>query len=976
DLENVEYVRSRSFRERSSVLVKFLDDSDYNRLYAELRFKVLGIQNDLPASMDPPYFTKIDVNEWLPVINVNLVGNRTNRALSLMGDELKLRLERIDGVKDVTIDGEFTREFHVELDPERLMRFGVTYNDVSAALQAANVSIPAGDFQSLDGEYVIVVDQRFRSREDVAAVIVRSDSDGSFVTVGDVLSGAKVSYRDPFIMSSVNGQDSVSLKVRKTPEGNALDISDRVREVVDGYEPVLVKEGVHAVLTQDQRVYIDESMSTLGMNLLAGIILVSGILWWVMGFRNAALTTAGIPFSFLVTMIFMWVTDNSLNEITLFSFVLVSGIIVDDAIVVVENIYRHLQEGKELRQAVVDGTTEVFLPVLSATTTTVAAFLPMLIMTGSIGEFFAQVPKAVSFAIMASLVECLIILPSHVLEWPGAANMSRSEQRERPEPRFMLRLRQRVNGLLTYVLRHRMASLGIVLGSFVVAVLMLGVSVAGKARIVRIKFFPDDYNLFYVDLIGPAGTSLHETATKGKDLSRFIAAMGGGVAKNATCLAGMVMNDDYENVYGTNSAFVIVEMPAKEDQDFPGNPDNDPLRYLNWMREQLRPFEQGGWTLRVWPEKTGPPAGKAVNIRILGSDFNSVSALKDAVWNFVTGSPDLALHLVGLQVDSGTPNRVFRFEPNRARIAEYGLGVDQVAGLAASVLDGRFVGKYRLSDEDVDLRLKIDPKALEQPEQALDIPVLEHDSGPVRLGDLCAVRTYREPGQLNRYQGQRAITMTADVTPGAPVSAQEVAYKVRSFYETIRDQYPGATVDFAGEFESTGKSFTSLAYAFMISVLLIYTILACQFHSYIQPVIIISAIVFALIGVVFGVVLSRSLFTINSFIATIGVAGVVVNDSLVLLDFINKRYAAGLSRSEAIFEGVRVRLRPILLTTATTTLGLLPMALGFPYYSNVWSTMATTFVTGLCTATGLSIFMVPVMWDLLMGYSERRRKTG
>ncbi|HKI82273.1 MAG TPA: efflux RND transporter permease subunit, partial [Pseudodesulfovibrio sp.] len=274
------------------------------------------------------------------------------------------------------------------------------------------------------------------------------------------------------------------------------------------------------------------------------------------------------------------------------------------------------------------------------------------------------------------------------------------------------------------------------------------------------------------------------------------------------------------------------------------------------------------------------------------------------------------------------------------------------------------------ADEDVDLRMKVDKRFLPTPEDALDIPILQNDTGPVRVGDLAEVRTYREPGQLNRFQGQRAVALTANIREGAPVSATSVVHDVRVYYRSIQDNYPGATISFAGEFESTGRSFTSLMYAFCIALLVMYTILACQFQSYVQPAIILSAVAFALIGVVFGTFLTRSLFTVNSFIATVGVTGVVVNDSLVLLDFINRLYAKGYKRADAIREAVRVRLRPILLTTLTTTLGLLPMALGIPYYSVVWGTMATTFVTGLCVATAMTLLVMPILWDLVMRRKE------
>jgi HAE1 family hydrophobic/amphiphilic exporter-1 len=308
---------------------------------------------------------------------------------------------------------------------------------------------------------------------------------------------------------------------------------------------------------------------------------------------------------------------------------------------------------------------------------------------------------------------------------------------------------------------------------------------------------------------------------------------------------------------------------------------------------------------------------------------------------------------------------------DKERAAEYGLTVLAVSRLAGSVLDGRFVGEFRTSDEDIDLKLKIDKKYLDVPEAALSIPIVPHPSGPVRLGDLTKTESYIEPNKLDRYQNSRAITLTANLRPGAPTSTPALVNRIRSYYRTIEDKYPGAEINFSGEFESTRRSYTSLAYAFSVAVLVIYVILATQFRSYLQPLIILSAVVFSLIGVVFGKFVTQGLFTVNSFIAVVGVTGVVVNDSLVLIDFINRSHRAGKSRREAITEGITVRLRPILLTTLTTTLGLLPMAIGIPSYSVVWGTMASTFVTGLCTATFLTLFVVPIEWNLLMGLKYR-----
>jgi HAE1 family hydrophobic/amphiphilic exporter-1 len=537
DLESVEFIQSTSYRERSVIIVKFIDDTDYDKLYDELRLKVLSIIKELPGEVDPPVFTEIDISHWLPAVAVNLIGDRSNRSLSLMAEEMKIHFSQISGVKDVKLSGEYTREYHVYLNPQLLDKYGVTFDDVSTALRRANISVPAGDYTNEAGEFVILVDERFRSRRQIAETIIRRDSDGSFVKVGDVLRDARMSYRDPYVITSVNGKDCVTLKVIKTRNGNILDIVPAVEKVVEQFKPVLENENVEAVLTQDQRVYIHDSINTLSMNLLVGIGFVSLLIFFFMGVRNAVLTMIGIPFSFLVTMIIMRLTGNSLNEITLFSFVLVSGIVVDDAIVVVENIYRHLQEGEPINDAVINGTSEVAAPVIAATSTTVAAFLPMLMMTGSTGEFFAQIPIAISAAIAASLFECLIILPLHFLDWPGrkSAEKEASEKHPAQKERWIMTLvRKGTNKVVGFTLRYRFTSLAMVLLAFVAALLMLGLSVSGKVPLIRIQFFPDEYTNYYIEVEGPMGTPIEGTSHKLKEIAEFILPGRPGQLKSAT----------------------------------------------------------------------------------------------------------------------------------------------------------------------------------------------------------------------------------------------------------------------------------------------------------------------------------------------------------------------------------------------------------------------------------------------------------
>ncbi len=984
DLEEVEYIRSSSYRERSNIVIKFEDDSDYERRFDDVRLKVLSIIDDLPERVEPPFFNFLDVNDWFPTISVNVAGNHTNATLTQVAEALKIPLSQLDGVREVKISGDYIREFHLILSKEKLRQTGTTYLDVVSVLPKANIAFPAGHTETEEGEFVVRVDEQFSSRDDLLSAIIRKDGDGSFVRVKDIIEAGYFSYQNPFVMASVNGEDCVTLQMLKHRDGNALFIAESVREIVDELRPNYADLEITLTVTQDSSTRIEDSIRVLGVNLLLGIMLVCTIIWLFMGFRNAALTTIGIPFAFLVTMILMYVTGNSVNEVSLFAFVLVSGIIVDDAIVVVENIYRHHQAGRPLREAIAQGTAEVFLPVVSATLTTVVAFLPMLIMTGMVGDFFEIIPKTIVFALVASILECLFILPCHYLDF-GPRTVPQSDIAAEGEPaltdtsmhlpqegRTMEFVRRFFDKLIILVLTYRFTSLFLLAAIFGSAMTVFLASMQGKTNLVRIQFFPDNYSLYYVEITGPPGTSLETTHELIKKIGSRLHSEGEEQVESALGFAGYYINEDFSPEYGRNLGYVAVTLPALKLRRFADYPENDVVAHLDTVRQQVQPLVHPKFVLTVRPEKDGPPAGKDLNIRVLGQNADNVSALAEEVETFLRNNKSISPWLIDLQDDQGSDARVFRFKVDRDRAAEFDLTVEDVAALAAAMMDGRVVGEMKLPEETIDIRLKIDKEPVMPMFAAMDMEILLTPKGAIRLGDLCQPIFSLEPGYLNRYQGQRAITLTANIRSGAPLTSPVVVNRVQEFYSTIRSKYSGASLNFAGEHESTRKSFLSLAYAFVIAIIVIYLILAAQFQSYLQPLIIIAAVVFALTGVILGTVFSRTLFTVNSFVAVIGVTGVVVNDSLVLVEFINKCYAKGLERRDALMRATHIRLRPILLTTLTTTLGLVPMALGIPEYSVIWGSMAMTFVTGLCTATFLTIIIIPLLWDIATRISQNR----
>lgn len=993
-LESVEYVQSNSYRNFSSIQVKFIDDTDYRYLYDELRFLVLNIKDELPRGAKEPTFHWIDTDIWKPVIEVYIGGDLSLRGLERYAEDLRVQLLSVHDVRDVTIRNALEEEFHLSLDPEKLRRYGVTFMQVARAVESAGIKVPTGRFRTGDTAFMLEAGQRLESRQQVLDVIVRRDGDGSYIRVGDLAVSAGLHYRDPITIASVNGHSAIRMVVTKEEKGNAVTISDQVKEVARRFGQLHAQDGIEVVLTNDSTIEINDSIRILGGNLLLGMALVSLVLWLTLGFRNAMITAIGIPFSFLCTLAIMKLTGLSINTISLFSFVLVTGIIVDDAVIIVENTFRHMQMGKSRRQAIIDGTSEVMLPVISAALTTVLAFVPMLIMTGSTGAFFAIIPKTVSYALIASMLEALFILPIHILDWGPKKVVADQPIRTTKAP--FAHLQRGVFGLvwrvyrraLLRMLNHKaLCLIGLNL-LFATATAILLLSILGIVPLIQVKFFPGNYFRYHVTLQAAAGTALERTDEMVRDLSRFLLSLGPGQVQSTAGNAGYFEDQDYARHNGPNYGQVVVTLPEERARDFPGVPGNDPIRYLIDVRARIDDYvamtyadDPAGPRIQVFEEVDGPPTGKAVNIRIQGSTISSAIAGADQFLAFMRSDPALA-DLMDLGDDRPALYHTVKFEPRQEAVFQYDLSVDRITALVAGVLNGWYAGVYRTIDEEVDMVVRLarrdDPigsgQGLASPLDVLAVPVAEHSAAPIYLRDLVSARFDHEPNVRARYQGRPTITISADIRSGSKLSSAAVQNRMQAYWQQNAARMPDVALSFGGEFESTTKSYISLITAFGIAVLGIYMVLSTQFRDYLQPLIILAAVPFSVIGVSFGIFFTQGIFTIASFIAMVGLSGVAVNNTILLLDFMNKRYRAGQDLRQAVLESCAARMRPVLITTVTTILGLLPMAIGIPSRSITWAPMATAFVTGLSSATLLALLITPINFELLEGLRSRGRR--
>ena len=994
-LENVEYIKADSYRNFSAINVKFIDDSDYRALYDELRFRVLNSRDELPEGVDEPTFTYVDTNEWIPVIVVNILGDLPRRSLKLYADELRLRLLNVVDVRDAAIEGEYTEEFHVSVDPGKLRAFGITVRQVVEAIHSANTKIPTGRYRKGNVEYMLDAGRRLDSQRSVLDVVVRRDGDGNFVRVRDLVTTARMSHRDPTLIPSANGDSAIRLKVTKELNGNSVAISQRVKEVAREFEALHRADGVRVVVTNDSIIEINDSLNTLGGNLLLGLTLVIIVLWLTLGFRNALITSVGIPFAFLCAIILMKITGVSLNTISLFAFVLVTGIMVDDAVIIMENIFRHLQMGKDRKTAVIDGTAEVMLPVISSALTTILAFIPMLMMTGSTGDFFSYIPKTVTYALVASLLEALFILPIHVLDWGPKRVPATVANEDEDDPFHHLRtglfapLWKIYRRLIEWILNHKFITFTALTLLLFSALGILVLSVTGIAPLIRVQFFPGNYFRYNVTVLAPVGTAIEQTDRMVRLISKEILALGPGQAESVSGSAGFYEDEDYVRHSGNNFGQLVITLPEKHVQDFPENPGNDPMLHLNVIRNRLQrlientyPDRENRPVVRVFEQQDGPPTGKAVNIRVTAVTLERAMEASDQLLAYMRSEPELG-DLIDLTDDRPEFHKTFVYAPKLEKAFEYGLRPGDITGMVAGALNGHYAGEFRSVDEEVDLLVRIarveDPGNLtgvgmKTPYDILQVPIIEDSASPIRIGDLVDLGFQAEPNVRTRYKGKP--TITSNIREGSKLSPARVQVLANTYFRSNPNIYQGVSLSYGGEFESTSKSYTSLTFAFFIALLGIYLVLASQFRDYLQPVIIISAVPFALIGVVMGLFITRTTFTVGSFLAIVGLTGLVVNDSLLLIDFMNVRRRLGKPMREAIIEACAARMRPVLITTVTTMLGLLPMAIGIPSRSISWAPMATAFVAGLSSATILTLLITPANYELFENFKDTVRRLG
>jgi HAE1 family hydrophobic/amphiphilic exporter-1 len=976
NVSDIDEMRSTSLSNVSDIQINFdetLDEIDYQKAVNDVR-AALDRVNDLPPDAEEPVLTEIIIGEINPAVMIAVVdvGGVGETALREVARDVRTRVADLRGVNQAQIRGSQEREIRVLVDRDLAARQGLTVGDVAERIERQNLNLPAGTFESGDGESTLRARGDYQSAEGLLATVVREDPGGTTVRLRDIARVEQGLEKRRFV-SRYNGMPARIVSLSKKKENDVLELVARVDDWIASYQPLL-PAGIEIHKTLDTAAFVAPRMQSLLDNLVNGVAFVLVILWFTIGFRNSALTIIAIPFSVLTAMIFFPLLDISINSTTLVAMLLVSGMLVDDAIIVLENIYRRIEEGEPLREAVVNGTEEVLWPVVCAVATTCAAFAPLLLVTGIAGKFVSILPKAVIVCLLASLFECLLILPAHYLHFGSRRGAGGAEAS--PTPGRLARLARALGGArrgvdaallalrgayaraLDVVLAHRL-SFGAGLG----ALLFLAY---GAASHLPVQLFPGEFDAFNVLLETSPDASLDRTDGVAREIEQEILPLLGVDLLDVSTTVGLSVDANYDQLSGNNlsMSFLVME-PSDENR-------KAPERVLFPVRDRVEAWREahpeGIAELRVQAQQGGPPVGPPVEVRIQGEDWSVGQAIASEMKAFLAEIP--GVYNVEDDLKPGPPE--VRLVVDEQRAARYGLRFSDLARGLRNANDGVVASSLRdpSADEDVDIRVLLDARYRRGLQDLLDVELRTPNGYLVRLRDVANVEMARGHRAYRHFDAKRTVGVTANVDEVLATSLS-VNQRLQAAFADVEVRHPGVEVSYGGEFEETQQELAAVFGIFPVAFLAIYMILAALFRSYLQPLVVTAAIPFGFAGIVLGVGLMGYQVSFVLLYATIGLTGVVVNDSLVMVDFINRARRGGMSLLDAVRQSGTRRFRPILLTTLTTVVALLPMALGLQGSSKTYGPFAASVAFGLIVAMVGTLFAVPLVYTSLIVNQER-----
>ena len=965
-VSDIRFVTSNSRNNVSSLLVRFseLSERDFDKRMNDLRREIQNkAASEMPKEANEPRVLEITTSNGFPTAALVLKGQADDEALRLAARRIKADLERIAGVDQVFALGLRNPELRVVPDVQALAMRGLTAADVADSLQAWWRDTSAGTLRTADGAWSISV-QGISSDPNVLAnwPVLSSQRPGVSARLQDVArieqARAKASQ-----YAATEGMPAIYMSVTKKSGTNTLELVQRLKDYITQQNQGIADKGLSLLLSDDQTIPTKKAIDVMETNALLGAVMVLVVSWLFLGWKVGALIALGIPFSLLATFALLNGMNNTINVSVLLGVVIALGMLVDDAVVVAEAIYYRVQRGQHLADACVDGVSEVFGPVLASVATTMAAFLPLMLLPGIMGKFMFVIPFVVSVALAISLIEAFWMMPVHM----AAIGVNQPDV-NKPDwrTRFNRRIRLKYGQALAYVIRRpkRFAMVGVL--SVVSAATLLATGV------IRVQFFAfDPIRAFYVNVDMPSNAALEDTLKAVNQVELAVRAQLKGVgpeleARSASTLAGVKFTDT-EPLYGETYGQVFVSLN-------PLGPNSREVEaVVEGMRKVIEDMPSAGkksFTMLAG----GPPSGKPIAVKVRGDDFTEIQAAADAIKTMVRDIPGAT----DVQDDNlpGRPQLTLRMDSDALRSNHVNAAL--LARLVRLSVDGEVVAFTREAGDKIELRVIANESDYANPSSVsalLDMPIALPNGDVTRLGALVEPQTGPTRGLIKHYNLRRTITVEANLDKELTDTAK-ANDMLKVGWAGIQHDHPNISLDFSGELEDIEESLNAMKVLFLLGMGLVFLILAAQFASYFQPLMILVTVPLAFTGVAFGLTLSGNPLSLYTLYGVIALTGIAVNSAIVLIAAANDRLRLGRKTSHAIVQAARRRVVPILITTTTTIGGLFSLAFGLGGKSLLWGPVASSIVWGLAFSTVLTLFMVPLLYMAFMrGQQPAKRAT-
>jgi hydrophobic/amphiphilic exporter-1 (mainly G- bacteria), HAE1 family len=951
-IEGIERLDSTSAEGISRVQARFVWGKDLDEAINDIREKVDRVRSVLPDDADPPSIFKFNLSD-MPVAFLGLAGDGDVRRMRYLADEvLSRRLERVPGVASVDVRGGRVREVQVLLDPSRLAALGITPREITAALSRENRNVSAGDMIETGREVLIRSVGEFESVAEVADTVVATRN-GRPIFVHD-LGRVEDTFQELRNELWIDGERGLRMFVRKQSGANTIEVVDALRSEVSALNEEF-GGSVRISMLHDSSEYIRQAVSNVERGALYGAFLaVLVLLIFLRDWRATVVIGTAIPISVLATVALMYFNGYTLNVISLGGIALGIGMLVDSSIVVLENIHRKLRDGLAPLSAAIHGTREVSLAILAGTLTTLAVFVPVVFIAGFAGVFFKEMAVVVSFALLCSLAVALTLVPAASARWLS------SDHGEARDPFHLLpRITRVLRGLdawygatLERLLKNPAR---VVLG----AITLLALSLA-LMPLIGFELMPEsDEGRFSVNIEMPVGTPVETTIGVMEQLElKLRGALREGELEHVITTAGP--ESSWRPASGNQGSMDVMLVPVSERE-----------RGVEEIIQATRTAvaDTPGAEIRIFPSSGNMMmrmmrgGGERLTLEIRGHDLATADRLAQSVVAAIGEVPGVEHPRVDRE--SGQMER--RLSYDRKRLAELGLVGSDVADSVEHYVLGRVATRFREGGEEYDVRIQLAPEARERFEQLPQLPIVTAGGQVVPLGSITRVAEHQGPTSISRQDQQRIVRITAGLGD-------------RAFGDVVADveerlagiEVPlGFTLSMGGELAEQQKVFVDLMVGVALALFLVFTVMAIQFESLIQPLIIMTAVPFALVGVILALAITGTTLNMNSFLGLIVLVGIVVNNAIVLVDYVNRlRREHGVPLVEALVRAGQRRLRPILMTSLTTALGLLPLAIGLGEGSEIQAPLARVVVGGLLTSTLITLAFVPALYLLI----ERRRE--